>query len=53
MPALHSAISTRSAEYQANHTAMGALVTTSLWLFVVYLQTDRLRSLLLAGLVGA
>jgi hypothetical protein len=33
--------------------AMVALVTTSFWLLVVYLQTERWRYLLLAGLIGA
>jgi 4-amino-4-deoxy-L-arabinose transferase-like glycosyltransferase len=33
--------------------AMVALVTTGLWLFVLYLQTERLRFLLLAAMVAA
>ena len=33
--------------------AMVALVTTSVWMLVAYLQTDRLRFLLLAGVIGA
>jgi len=33
--------------------AMVALVTTSVWMLVGYLQTDRLRFLLLAGVIGA
>ncbi len=33
--------------------AMVALMTTSVWMLVAYLQTDRLRFLLLAGVIGA
>lgn len=33
--------------------AMVALVVTSFWLFVLYLQTDQLRYLLLAAFIGA
>ena len=33
--------------------AMVALVVTSLWMFVAYLQTERLRYLVLAGVIGA
>jgi len=33
--------------------AMVALVTTSVWMLVAYLQTERLRFLLLAGITGA
>ncbi len=33
--------------------AMVALVTTSFWLLVVYLQTDRFHYLILAGVIGA
>ena len=32
---------------------MVALMTTSVWMLVAYLQTDRLRFLLLAGVIGA
>jgi hypothetical protein len=32
--------------------AMVALMTTSVWMLIVYLQTDRLRFLLLSGLIG-
>ena len=32
---------------------MVALMTTSIWMLVAYLQTDRLRFLLLAGVIGA
>src|SRR5213075_1635973 len=33
--------------------AMVALMTTSIWMLIVYLQTDRLRFLLLSGVIGA
>jgi 4-amino-4-deoxy-L-arabinose transferase-like glycosyltransferase len=33
--------------------AMVALVVTSFWMFIVYLQTERLRYLLLAAVIGA
>src|SRR5437870_2692835 len=32
--------------------AMVALMTTSVWMLIVYLQTDRLRFLLLSGVIG-
>src|SRR5213595_49024 len=32
--------------------AMVALMTTSIWMLIVYLQTDRLRFLLLSGVIG-
>ncbi len=33
--------------------AMVALMTTSIWMLIVYLQTDRLRFLLLSSVIGA